>query len=93
MAAILGLPVSGITQIAPEPVWRGIDQGPTWLTGGHYGIEGGAACTIALVVSTVLIWLTPFLKPDAEMLLLSSKENPKVLPTDFPPSSPPIFKL
>ena len=76
MAAVLGLPVSGITQITPEPILLGIDTGPTWLTGGHYGIEGGAACTIALIVSTIVIWFAPFLKPTAEMLALTSGENP-----------------
>ncbi len=75
MAAILGLPVSGITQITPEPILFGIDTGPTWLTGGHYGIEGGAACTIALIVSTIGIWFAPLLKPTAEMLALTSQEN------------------
>lgn len=74
MAAILGLPVSGITQITPEPILRGVDAGPVWLTGGHYGIEGGATCTIALIVSTALVWFAPFLKPSAEMLALTSQE-------------------
>ena len=76
MAAILGLPVSGITQITPQPILRGIDAGPNWLTGGQYGIEGGAACTIALVASTVLIWFAPFPKPTEEMLALTERENP-----------------
>ena len=76
MAAILGLPVSGITQITPQPIFLGIDTGPTWLTGGHYGIEGGAACTIALGVSTLAIWFAPFFQPTAEMLALTNRENP-----------------
>lgn len=75
-AAILGLPVSGITQITPEPILRGVDGGQAWLTGGSYGLEGGAACTIALIISTAAIWFAPFLKPDAEMLALTSRENP-----------------
>jgi membrane protease YdiL (CAAX protease family) len=76
MAAILGLPVSGITQITPEPILRGVDAGPVWLTGGHYGIEGGAACTITLIVSTIVIWYAPFFKPTPEMLALTTQENP-----------------
>lgn len=91
MAAILGLPVSGITQLTPEPVWRSIDTGPVWLTGGHYGLEGGAACTISLIISTILIWFVPFIKPNAEMLALTNQENPVALPADLPPSSS-IFK-
>ena len=55
-ASLLGLPVSGINRIAPAPLLHAMNSGPDWLTGGAYGIEGGAACTIALLVSTVVIW-------------------------------------
>ena len=55
-ASLLGLPVSGIERIAPAPLLRAVNVGPDWLTGGAYGIEGGAACTIALLISTLVIW-------------------------------------
>jgi len=55
-ASLLGLPVSGINRIAPAPLLHAMNSGPDWLTGGAYGIEGGAACTIALLVSTAVIW-------------------------------------
>jgi membrane protease YdiL (CAAX protease family) len=55
-AALLGLPVSGIQRITPAPLLNATNLGPDWLTGGAYGIEGGAACTVALFVSTVAIW-------------------------------------
>src|SRR5437588_1655777 len=55
-ASLLGLPVSGIERIAPTPLLRAVNAGPDWLTGGAYGIEGGAACTIALLISTLVIW-------------------------------------
>ena len=55
-ASLLGLPVSGIERIAAAPLLKAANLGPDWLTGGSYGIEGGAACTIALVLSTVVIW-------------------------------------
>jgi membrane protease YdiL (CAAX protease family) len=55
-ASLLGLPVSGINRIAPAPLLKAVNLGPDWLTGGAYGIEGGAACTIALLVSTIIIW-------------------------------------
>jgi hypothetical protein len=55
-ASLLGLPVSGIQRIAPAPLLHGMNAGPDWLTGGSYGIEGGAACTVALVISTLVIW-------------------------------------
>jgi len=54
-ASLLGLPVSGIERIAPAPLLKAANLGPDWFTGGAYGIEGGAACTIALLISTVVI--------------------------------------
>ena len=59
-ASLLGLPVSGIDRIAPAPLLHAMNAGPDWLTGGAYGIEGGAACTIALLLSTLVIWQTNF---------------------------------
>jgi hypothetical protein len=77
MAQIFGVPVSGITGITPAPFLKSTDANNLiWLSGGDYGIEGGAACTIAIAVSTLLIWFVPFLKPDAELLVLTSQENP-----------------
>lgn len=60
-ASLLGLPVSGIQRIAPAPLLHAMNAGPDWLTGGAYGIEGGAACTVALVISTIVIWRMKFL--------------------------------
>jgi hypothetical protein len=37
-----------------------MNAGPDWLTGGAYGIEGGAACTVALIISTIVVWRTKF---------------------------------
>jgi membrane protease YdiL (CAAX protease family) len=55
-ASLLGFPVSGIERIAPAPLLQAINAGPDWLTGGAYGIEGGAACTVALLISTLVLW-------------------------------------
>jgi membrane protease YdiL (CAAX protease family) len=55
-ASLLGLPVSGIQRMAPAPLLKAMNAGPDWLTGGAYGLEGGAACTIALLISTFVIW-------------------------------------
>jgi membrane protease YdiL (CAAX protease family) len=60
-ASLLGLPVSGIKRIAPAPLLHAMNAGPDWLTGGAYGIEGGAACTVALLISTLVIWKMKFL--------------------------------
>lgn len=62
MGALLGLPVSGITRIAPAPLLRATDSGPAWLTGGSYGIEGGLACTLALIISTLFIRHTSLMR-------------------------------
>lgn len=77
MGAVLGLPVSGIERLTPDPLMRATDSGPAWLTGGAYGLEGGLACTIALLLSTLFIWRTRLLFADEELLRLTSQENPK----------------
>ena len=76
LASIFGLPVSGITRLAPHPLMKGSDLGPTWLTGGTFGIEGGIACTVALLISTVFIWRVRLVSPTEEMVRLTSQENP-----------------
>lgn len=76
LGSLFGLPVSGITEIAPHPLLQGTDLGPAWLTGGSYGIEGGVACTIALVFSTVFIWRTKLVSATEDLRLLTSQENP-----------------
>ena len=57
-AALLGIPVSGNERFAPAPVLHAMNAGPNWLTGGAYGIEGGLACTLALIISTIVVWRT-----------------------------------
>jgi hypothetical protein len=74
--AVLGSPVSGITKIAPDPLLRLTDNGPAWLGGGAYGIEGGAACTLALVAATLFVWRTRLLKADPDLRQYTDGENP-----------------
>jgi membrane protease YdiL (CAAX protease family) len=76
LATLFGLPVSGLTHLAPHPLMRGTDLGPAWLTGGSYGIEGGLACTITLIVSTIFILRTRLVTATPEMKTLTSQENP-----------------
>ena len=76
LGSLFGLPVSGITDLAPHPLLRGTDLGPAWLTGGSYGIEGGLACTITLIISTVFILRTRLVTATPEMKALTSQENP-----------------
>jgi membrane protease YdiL (CAAX protease family) len=74
--AFLGSPVSGITSLAPDPLLRFADEGPAWLGGGAYGIEGGAACTVALLLSTLFVWRTRLVTPTAELREYTDGEIP-----------------
>lgn len=73
--AVLGIPVSGITQLTTAPLFQVSEFGTNQITGGNYGIEGGIACTIALIISALAIWFASFLKPTQEMLALTNTES------------------
>lgn len=77
--SVLGISVSGLKELTPAPIFQPIGEGTSWITGGEYGIEAGFACTVALIVTTLLIWFAPFLKPTAAMVNLTSHENPKLI--------------
>lgn len=79
LGSLFGLPVSG-KAIVQHPLLHGTDFGPAWLTGGSYGIEGGIACTITLIVSTIFIWRTKLVSATEEMERLTSQENPLPVP-------------
>ncbi|MDQ3747226.1 MAG: CPBP family intramembrane metalloprotease, partial [Acidobacteriota bacterium] len=74
--AVLGSPVSGITQITPDPLLRFNDIGPTWIGGGAYGLEGGAACTLALLSAILFVWRTRLVSATEEMRRYTDGENP-----------------
>lgn len=73
LGSVFGLPVSGISDLAPHPLMMGADHGPAWLTGGSYGIEGGVACTVTLIISTIFIFRTSLVKTSPEMKDLAPK--------------------
>ena len=70
--SIFGIEVSGLTDITTAPLLKEIDRGPMWLTGESYGIEGGIACTVAIVISIAAIQFLPVFRPGAEMVALTS---------------------
>lgn len=70
--AVFGIEVSGLTELTRFPLLTETDTGPEWLTGGPYGLEGGLACTVALLFSAGAIWLAPFVRTSADMLTLTS---------------------
>jgi membrane protease YdiL (CAAX protease family) len=72
-----GLPISGINLVS-HPLLKASDSGPAWLTGGSYGIEGGLACTIALILFTLFLWRTSWVSATPELLKLTSEENPAI---------------
>lgn len=74
MTAVLGIPVSGITEIAPTPLLKATEQGADWFTGGAYGVEGGAACTLALLLSSLFIWRMKSLAVSQEMRPFTSEQ-------------------
>lgn len=76
MGSLLGLPVSGITSLTRAPLLRATDAGPQWLTGGAYGLEGGLACTVALIISTIFIWRTRLFQPAAELKRYTDHTQP-----------------
>ncbi len=81
--SFFGIEVSGLTSISSAPLLKEIDKGPTWLTGSAYGIEGGIVCTVAIAVSTAVIYLLPVIKPDPELLAMTS-ETPISRPGTMP---------
>jgi membrane protease YdiL (CAAX protease family) len=83
---VLGSPVSGIKSISPHPLLSFEDVGPAWIGGGAYGIEGGAACTLALVVITLFTWRTGLLKADPELRQYTDGENPNPQTPHITPS-------
>jgi membrane protease YdiL (CAAX protease family) len=74
--ALLGSPVSGITRLTPAPLLRFDPSGAAWIGGGLYGLEGGAACTLALLLSTVFIWRTRLVSATPELRQFTDGENP-----------------
>ena len=75
LGGVFGLPISG-KNLVSNPLLRGFDAGPAWLTGGDYGIEGGVACTITLVIFTIFVWRTRLVSATPDLKKLTSEENP-----------------
>lgn len=72
-----GLPISGLNLVS-HPLLKATDSGPKWLTGGSYGIEGGVACTVAMVIVTVFLWRTSLVSATPELLKMTSEEKPVI---------------
>lgn len=60
---LYGLPVSGTSVYKPLTESRMLDM--DWITGGSFGPEGGAACTIMCIFACAIVWY--FFKPSQAM--------------------------
>jgi membrane protease YdiL (CAAX protease family) len=74
--SIFGIEVSGLTDLSAASLFREIDRGPAWITGGDYGIEAGISTTIAILISIAVIYFLPLVKADEELVKLTSEEMP-----------------
>jgi uncharacterized protein len=81
MGVFFGIPVSGL-RIVQYPVFLATSEAPMWLTGGSYGCEGGAAATVVLLLTTLVIWKANWLRVAPEMqaiLAPSESENSETI--------------
>jgi membrane protease YdiL (CAAX protease family) len=76
MVFVFGLPVSGFTSFQHLAWLRGESRPPVWISGGDYGPEAGAAATLALLVSTLLIWKSGWFHATDEMLAAIAHGKP-----------------
>jgi membrane protease YdiL (CAAX protease family) len=67
MAFIFGLPVSGLTAFSQSGILKGMPGSPEWISGGSYGPEGGAVATVALILSTLVLWKSSLFHTSNEM--------------------------
>jgi membrane protease YdiL (CAAX protease family) len=81
MVLLFGLPVSGLTTFDQLGWLAGQDGSPVWLSGGAYGPEGGVAATVALILSTLIIWKSGLFNASEEMrrALHHGKPEPRFL--------------
>jgi uncharacterized protein len=60
LGLVLGLPVSGFRFFN---LWIYTQAyGPKWLTGDHYGVEGAATGTVAILIGILVVWKLPVQK-------------------------------
>jgi hypothetical protein len=85
LGSFFGLPVSG-KALVQHSLFHGTDLGPAWLTGGDFGIEGGIACTVTMIISTIFIWRTSLFSATEDLRRLTSAENPLGTPLSKPPA-------
>ncbi|HSB11340.1 MAG TPA: CPBP family intramembrane glutamic endopeptidase [Blastocatellia bacterium] len=88
MVFVFGLPVSGFTTFNHLSWLKGHSGAPIWISGGGYGPEGGGGATIALIVSTAVIWKCGWFTASNEMLLAIRHGKPESV-VSITPKEPP----
>ncbi len=68
MVFVFGLPVSGFKVFSQQGWLEGGAGPPEWLSGGGFGPEGGVAATVALILSTLIVWKSGLFSASEEML-------------------------
>lgn len=56
---LIGFPVSGTWN---QSIFRSIETGPDWITGGAFGPEGGVLATLMVGVGIAMLWSNPYLR-------------------------------
>jgi CAAX protease family protein len=77
MVFVFGLNVSGIPAFEKLAWLHGEAKPPWWISGGDYGPEGGAAATLALLLSTLLIWKSGWFRATTDMLAALTHGKPE----------------
>lgn len=72
---LFGLPVSGFTTFDQLAWLDGELLPPEWLSGTSYGPEGGAAATVAVLLSTLIIWKLRLFSPAEDMVAEIEKRD------------------
>jgi membrane protease YdiL (CAAX protease family) len=81
---LFGLPVSGFTTLNRLSLLNGRPGSPYWLSGLDYGPEGGAAATVALIASTLLIWKSGLFSTSFEMKDVARPATREPIPSVVP---------
>jgi len=78
MSAVLQFPVSGLPR--DVPLFDEVSIGPRWFTGGDFGPEGGVAATLAIILLTVLLLRSRWIRESPKMRALRPLVDDRLLP-------------
>ena len=93
LGLVFGLPVSGLRLF--NVAVRGTATGPTWLTGGTYGLEASLPGASVVVVGLIVLWRTPIRRLIDPATFFPSRDRSEPNPPDVttPTHHPPQLGL